>query len=262
LTLLNKSQKAQIIYVNPSTLKNIVGNLKNREVLSVQLFDLNAIENGEYTDFKLASIDHLVNSNNDVNCILSTILRLKTSDYEYFKLLLDTYEKVVETGQEEYKKTFLQSIDKTILELKRRLQDIDPQNVTKDDCCLARLLICYLNLAKLIDNPGYAIVELDDGQLDIDIELEKKLFTVFRSGLLGTILFGGKHIYAFRYRGDGYKTGRKYCTFSIDIKKADQRRTSQKEIVCLIALRENEKYDIPYSVMQYIADCENQIIFP
>ena len=69
------------------------------------------------------------------------------------------------------------------MDLRGRLSAINPDNITKDDCCMARLLVCYLTMEKLVDNAEYAAVELEEGKLGIDSILETRLFAYFRTGL-------------------------------------------------------------------------------
>lgn len=253
-------KEIEVRVVDEGCLGKCIKSISNKHILGIQILTLKLVEEREYIAFDLKSIDWLVNEKADVNCILSTKLRLLREDYNFFQFVYRLYKEIVRTGSDEDKKAFLDSIDKAIDGIKTRLSHIDKENITRDDCCLARLLVCYMNLKKLVSNPSYAIIELNDGQLGIDAELERRLFTLFRTGLLGAILFGENQRYIFRYRRDGHKAGRKYCAFPISEFTKENDDVSTSEIICTIALRESTSYDIPYSVMECIQDYEDRIL--
>ena len=240
-------------------LEGAIKKIKNKDILGIQILEMQTVYEGKYIIFKLKSKDCLVNDDADVNGILSINLKLLESDYNYFQVVYRIYKEVVDTGSDEKKIQFQMSLDDAVKGIIRRLSSVDVNNIKREDCCLARLLLCYINLKKMIQDPDYAIVELNDGEIGIDIELEKRLFTLFRTGLLGAILFGDDQRYVFRYRRDGHKIGRKYCAFPIKLTSDPQNGSLQKGIICVFALKESEFYDIPYSVMQCIKKYEKMI---
>ena len=62
--------------------------------------------------------------------------------------------------------------------------------------------------------------------------------------------------YAFLYRKDGLKTGRKYCTFQI----RNQKKTSNTEfVICLIALKEDSIKRVSPDVMRAIKSIEHKL---
>lgn len=259
--LFDKKGQREIVNLSSTILKNAVGNIKNKDVLGIQLLHMRKLNNNGFVEFYIHNLDNLLVGNSDMNCILSTNMRLKESDFSYFQIALNTYEKIVESGVDEYKEQFLKIINEAVMDLKGRLSSIDPDNITKDDCCMARLLVCYLTMEKLVDNAEYAVVELEEGKLGIDNMLETRLFAYFRTGLLGAILFGSNRRYAFRYRKDGSKAGRKYCAFLVDdIDDIQYIKNSDDKLICLVTLRENNYKDIPYSVFEYIKIIEKKLV--
>ncbi len=259
--LFGSKRQREIENLSSTILKNAVGNIKNKDVLGIQLLHMRKSNSNGFVEFHIHNLDNLIVGSSDVNCILSTKMRLKESDFSYFQIALNAYEKIVESGADEYKEQFLKIINDAVMDLKGRLSAINPDNITKDDCCMARLLVCYLTMEKLVDNAEYAVVELEEGKLGIDSILETRLFAYFRTGLLGAILFGSNRRYAFRYRKDGSKAGRKYCAFLVDdINDVQYTKNSDEKLICLVALRENNYKDIPYSVFEYIKIIEKKLV--
>lgn len=142
--LFGKGERQQTEYSSSSILRDAVGNIKNKDVLNIQLLRIRELKNNDFVEFHLHNLDNLIAGTNDVNCILFTKLRLKQHDFSYFQFALDTYEKIVESGADEYKEEFLEIINKAALDLKKRLSAIsNPDNITKDDFFLLTKLTIY-----------------------------------------------------------------------------------------------------------------------
>ena len=92
----------------------------------------------------------------------------------------------------------------------KKLRALSLQDIEKVNCCEARLVLCYSNLERMVNTPTYSIVELEDGALGINEEIDRKLFTMTRTGILGAVPFGENLRYSFKYSKQGIKTGRQY----------------------------------------------------
>ena len=91
-----------------------------------------------------------------------------------------------------------------------------------------------------------------DGVLGLDdVEIEKRLFTYFRTGILGAMFLGQNDIYTFDYWKDGSKVGRKYCAFQI--------RSEEKTLVCMVVLKERKNNLLSKDIVEAIRKIEKKL---
>ena len=83
------------------------------------------------------------------------------------------------------------------------------------------------------------------GELGIRTDIEQRLFTLLRTGLLGAILLGPDLRYIFSYQKNGYKSGRQYSAICL----SDFNGQSSSNRVCLFTLNNKDK-----PVPQYITE--------
>lgn len=235
--------------------------IKNNSILSVQLFEcVQRPTQSSRIRFSLENKAWVVNKqSDDVNSILALNLELPEEDYEQFGFSLAVFDKMVDAGADnEKKKSFCEGIKKKKEDLVKRLSGKQPDSITREDSCLARLLVCYNMLEQMVEKPSQAVLDFDDGVLGLDAELEKRLFSTLRTGMLGAILFGVHRRYYFRYRRDGIKAGRKYCAFIIDSNE-DKENDSERKLICLVTIRESNSNEISADIIEWIVRTENKI---
>ncbi len=247
---------------NTNIITQALGNqIKNRSILSVQLFEcIQKSTQSNRVCFSLKNEAWVVNKqSDDVNSILVLNLELPEEDYNQFVFSLATFDKMVDEGADKEKKdSFRSGIEKKKEDLVKRLSIKKPEDITREDSCLARLLVCYNMLEQMVDEPSQAVLDFDDGVLGLDVNLEKRLFSTLRTGMLGAILFDVQRRYFFRYRRDGIKTGRKYCAFIIDSDEDDEQDVNRK-LICLVTIRENNTNQISADILEWIVRAENKI---
>ena len=96
---------------------------------------------------------------------------------------------------------------------------------------MARLYLLYDTISQRISNPDKAGIKIGDGYLQLEnLEIEKRLFTLVRTGILGAILVGDMDYYAFDYVKDGSKAGRKYIAFRV--------APENQNTICMIIIKE------------------------
>lgn len=235
---------------NNLRLKGILGRIKNQNILSVQLFDVIEKKEGEYCKYTFKYIDALCQDDNDINGMLSTTYKLKNEYVAEMTLVLLGYQKVIESGDEVVKSTLLSRINQNKEKLLNELRKIKMvEEVDKEQCCIARLVILYLTLENMLQDMNSAGIEAPDGVLGLEnLEIEKRLFTYFRTGILGTMFLGQNDIYTFNYWKDGSKIGRKYCAFQIS--------KAEKTLICMIMLKERKNNIISKDIVEAIKKIE------
>ena len=254
VSLLYSFKKEKVI-INKGVLLDTIGGIHNRKILSIQLFECEDLSTNDDKIIRMTNIDSVTSKYSDnVNSILKIQMKLPMKYYNQFDASRQIYQVHVKNGDEDSKKTFLKSITETKNEIVKELDRISYDDIKPEHCCLARLLLCLFSLEKMISEPNIANIDLDDGETGIDEKREKKLFSIFRTGMLGAYAFGSDHRYYFRYRREGIKIGRKYCAFMID-----SNANSTRELCCLVTIREDESPRITKDVIDWISKAEKEI---
>lgn len=259
-------KRSNSVHPHNSLLNKAIGDhINNQNILSVQLFEYKykkKTENGQlYASFQIVNKGYVINqTSKDVNCILKLDLDIPGEDYDRFIVALDAYNRMVYNGADDNTKdSFKNGIQETENDLVNRLNKVKIEDLGRSHSCLARILLCYEVLKKMVDQPLQASLDFQDGQLGLDVEKEKRLFSTIRTGLLGAILFGAESRYYFRYRRDGMKIGRKYCAFMLNADDLDNR--NETNTLILVAIRENNTNQISEDIIDWITRIERQIIY-
>ena len=248
-----------IVTNNGGIISRAIGTISNRNILSIQLFHVSHKSEDGMDKFIFRCIDHMENASRnvdcDVNCMMVTTLELPHEEYKAFLLAQTAYNMVMDSGLKKDEDDFLSTVDKEKTQLMKKLKALSLQDIEKINCCEARLILCYSNLERMVSSPTYSITELEDGKLGINEEIDKKLFTMARTGLLGAVLFGENLRYSFKYRKQGIKTGRQYSAAVLGVTGKES-----SKLVCLATIAErNGKSSVSDSLFQYIKRCENKI---
>lgn len=254
-------QPSNTIVRKGSIIRNACGNkIKHSKIAGIQIFECLMTEDNDNINYAIQSVDHLSNDGSDINGMLAITYKLKKKDVQGFDFVTKTYYQLIDSANDATKDELIKFIEKKCSDIKARLQNIENvSDVTKDDCYLARILVmynAYLKILKPVDGgtvvvPDAYIGEQDfrDGDLGVKVEIEKRLFTLIRTGLLGSVLAGPNVIYHFQYRKDGYKEGRQYCVFQIN----EGNTCNRSHIyLCLVVLKEDTMKAVPPYVLQAI----------
>lgn len=272
IVLFQKSKESTLQNNKP---QRIIGNINNKHIIAEQLFSVKRIEKSDQIIYTLNSMEHALKGENDVNGILSVTYRLPVEDDTSFKFIRNSYHAFVCEGKEETKDELIKILTREKNKLTKKLQNISsPEEVTPDDCCLARLLIIYLAFLRILNPPeeisdeeghnknvewygGEAYIgelSLAEGEIGIDVEIEKRLFTLLRTGLLGAVLVGHELRYIFSYKKDGYKIGRRYSATNLPSSE-----DTSSNIICLITLANIHAKTVPQYITDAIRREENRI---
>ena len=249
-----------IVTNNGGIISRAIETISNRNILSIQLFHVNhKLEDG-MDKFTFRCIDHMENASRnvdcDVNCMMVTTLELPHEEYKAFLLAQTAYNMVMDSGLKTDEDDFLSIVKKEKIQLMKKLKSLSLQDIEKVNCCEARLVLCYSNLERMVNTPTYSITELEDGTLGINEEIDKKLFTIAGTGILGAVLFGENLRYSFKYNKQSIKTGRQYSASVLGVAGEE----SNSKLVCLTTIAErNGKSSVSDSLFQYVKRCENKI---
>ena len=93
-----------------------------------------------------------------------------------------------------------------------------------------------------------------EGELGLDTDVERRLFTLRRTGLLGAMLLGRNMRYLFDYHKDGYKTGRHYSASCLQ----DQEGLLSN-MLCSFIMSVTNVHILPFYACKAISDEEKRI---
>ncbi len=252
IIMVHTSNSVKIKIKKDIAIKTILGTIKNKKILSVQLFEINEKQEGEYSTYTFNFLDGFIQGDKDVNGILSATYIIKKEYISELELVLIAYQKLVETGEDEDRTILLNSIQSNKEKLLEQLRKIESvETVDKEGCCLARLVIIYLTLEQRLTDENFSGIVAPKGILGVDSEIENKLFTFVRTGILGPVFFGDNDIYKFEYVKDGIKNGRQYCAFQLS------NNITEKKIMCMIVLKEPSKFS--KDVLEVIKSIETKL---
>lgn len=221
-------------------------------LISVQAYRVKESNDDGISIYRFSEIDHYTKDTSDINSVLSINYEIKEEYIEQFKAIINFYHLILfpsETGQQQNLRdersinSLLQLIEADSTKIQDELSRISCIDaVSKEACCLARMLNIYQCLLKVLTpqedagefNGHLGEFAFKDGDIlgEEKLEIEKALFTAYRTGLLCGILLGNAGRYQFEYRKDGEKHGRCYYVSAIYPKE------DREPIVCLFVCSE------------------------
>lgn len=246
----------EVHVVDKSAMRNALNTITNKKILSVQVFSVETIKEGEYVKYEFKSLESMSRDKCNVNGILSAQYRIKSSYVTGLELVQLLYERVVENGEPNEINQLLDEIEKNKHELLEELVKIvSPDHVTEEDCCIARLYVLYLTLENILKNSTCTGIRIYDGILGLsNLEIERRLFSLVRTGILGGILLESNKIYTFDYHRNGKKVGRKYASFVVGT------LSKNKKLLCLTVIREDDKEFISGDALKAVYGVEKNIL--
>ncbi len=245
-------------------LRRAISGTENKKLIAVQMYKVRtehlSVSGKDKTRFIVNAGESFTREGHDINSVSSLVYELDRADVDEFTAILKSYHLVEQFGNDDTRRKLIESIDQQISLLGDRLKNIDDQNreVTKEDCCIARLLVIYMSFKRiLVPDPAASEtradyigeISLNDGDLKLSVDTERKLFTQVRTGLLAAALLGMDSRYVFHYRKDGLKQGRKYCASQLACEEnySEGVISSQEMDICLFTVEENSNAAIaPY----------------
>ncbi len=254
--------RKKAVITNPK----VLGFTKNKKIIGEQLFAVNKTE-GEMVTYTLNSTEYFVRAGYDINGMLSISYNIPVDVDTSFRMIRDSYLSFIDDGNEGTKKQLIKLLNIQEEKLTAELRKIKSANDVKPgDCCLARILLIYLAFLQILDptpqdnqdipfgNEYLGELAIKEGRLKINIEIEKRLFTLLRTGILGAVLLGPELRYFFSYQKDGYKAGRKYS--AIRLPNDDNSSTGY---ICLFTLECITEERIPPYIVAAVKKEEDRI---
>lgn len=253
----------------------VLGKIAHKNIIAEQLFSYKRTVKGGYAIYTVTSDEHILKSEHDINGILSVTYRLPHEDDITFELIRNTYHNLIDDGNETTRTTLIDTLNLEKDKLTNRLKKIpSADKVTPNDCCLARILVIYLAFLRILDpqpadsgapeggrdNGWYGgesyigELSLEEGKIGLDVEIEQKLFSLLRTGLLGAILVGNESRYIFSYKKNGYKVGRRYSATVL----CDSDESPWKK-VCMFTLTGIQTNSIPQYITNGIINEEKRV---
>lgn len=208
------------------------------DIKSIQLYSWVEERIEKQTKFHLEYLFGSVKKDIDINAILNTNLSISNDEIDRFRAVMDLYRKY-NTPSDDSSNTITcygilsEIIPKYVEEIRSKLATIQTADeISTNECCLARILITYISLqASIIEENCFIGLERNSLGLGQESDIEQALFTKKRTGMLSPIILGD-FPYVFYYMKDSEKNGRTYFTFSC----AGQ----SKNYLVLIAIRNSE----------------------
>lgn len=253
----------------------VLGKITHKNIIAEQLFSYKRTEKGGYAVYTVTSDEHVLKNEHDINGILSVTYRLPYEDDVTFKLIRNTYHSLVDDGNENTRTALIKTLNVEKDKLTDRLKKIpSADKVSPNDCCLARVLMIYLAFLRILDPPpadpdapeggrdngwygGESYIgelSLEEGKIGLNVEIEQKLFSLLRTGLLGAILMGNESRYIFSYKKSGYKVGRRYSATVL----CDSEDSPWKKI-CMFTLAGIQTKSIPQYITTGIINEEKRL---
>ena len=260
-------------------LSKAISDTSNRKIIATQLYEVRTslvpqtgLQDTARVKFDITHIgDDFVRSGYDINSMSCASYVMDRNIVDCFPIILGLYEKFRESGGDNDKDVLLMYIKEKILTLAIQLSKIkSEESVTKDDCCVARALSILLSFRHKLEmdctrenqNDYLGEISLHDGDLNLDADIENKLFTLHRTGILGAILLDTKSRHVFQYRKPGSKKGRTYCVSQLIncINSEKNVFSNQTMYICLFTIEqkenESESAYIPAYMLKSISERE------
>lgn len=246
----------EVNVIDKSAMRNALNMITNKKILSVQLFSVEEMREGEYVKYEFKCLESMSRDKCNVNGILSAQYKIKATYVTGLELVQVLYERIVENGEPNEINQLLNQIEKNKRDLLEELIKIaSPDHVTEEDCCIARLYVLYLTLENILKTSTCTGIKIYDGILGLsNLEIEKRLFSLVRTGILGGILLESNKIYTFDYHRNGKKVGRKYASFVVD------NLSKNNKLLCLSVIREDDKEFISGDALKAVYGVEKKIL--
>ena len=277
VVLLTKNNNKNILYEKLEGRKkiyNIISKNSNKKIIAIQMYSVTAKsfydEKGtEKINYHVISREYSVKNGHDINSIASIDYTLERNRVDRFKAVLELFQTLIDNGDDETKDKILKKITNEIVSITDVLKQIDGDSITKEHCCLARLLVLYITLKQqlFIDSsqnllPNYlGEATIAGKELGLDLETEERLFTMVRTGILGAILLDENLRHIFYYRKNGNKTGRKYCASQVYCENLSKNtEVNQKMDIGLYTIEDEYKNGIAPYVLRNIDTIDGRIL--
>ena len=256
--------------------EKVLGRITHKAIIAEQLYSYRRTEKNDYVIYSVTSDEYTARSENAIRGILSVTYRLPREDDNTISFIRETYNRLVNEGNDDTRTKLIRTLKSEAERLTDKLKTIPRvDDVSEDDCCLARLLIVCLAYMRILDPPhadnpdnpkgkgdgGWHGTEsyigelsLNAGELGLDIEIEKKLFEYLRTGLLGAILVGSGLRYIFNFRINGLNNGRMYS--ATELRDTEGNNMNR---ICLFTLAGIDSLSVPPYIVSGISKEEERV---
>lgn len=284
IAVISLFQRREIAIVSQSNgiiateLNEAFSDTKNRNIIAVQLYKVETSQKDEDKDSDIVKFqvthfgDDFVRPGYDINSISKITYEMDRTIVDAFPMILNYYYEFRESGDEEKQRITLNFINQKVDILESKLKKINEEQreVTKYDCCLARALTILLSFKKKLvpdsetketQDDYIGEISLQDGELNLDAEIEEKLFSLYRTGIFGAALLDTESRHVFYYRKNGVKSGRMYSASQILCINHEGQGTftGQTMYICLFTIKKNGSHFIPGFMFKSIQEREKHI---
>lgn len=229
----------------PSTEEKLVSYAKSRmnkwtgKVACFEVYSVNKRQIDNKTEYSINYLNGCWNTKTSLNAVLTSQLFIEHQDLEDFKPFFSIFHKNA-SGEETLPRDSILLIlspfsDANIKSIKEQLSSVERKDASASisDCCKCRLINIYLGCIDSIeknhlhDYIGYECMSInthgnwthtsDQNEIEkLDHELNDRLFTDYRTGLLGAILLPmHSFIFSYEQKKHNYKADRKYVAFTL-----------------------------------------------
>lgn len=206
----------------------------HQAITSIQLYKVIKTDSEQRICYDIEYLDSGHRNEPSLNAVLNAQLEITKEEYDLFQPFLESFEKYLsaenEITQDTCEKTMellaSGNIEKLKNELTSRIKAVS--DITISDCCSSRLVLTYLSCLARIgkENAGdYVGVRCESLNVCLDSEeaneINKQLFSKFRTGLLGALLLRTRpYVFYYEREDNDAKAYRQYVSFLLDNENA------------------------------------------
>lgn len=230
-------------------------------ITSIQLYRVVKNEDTQKISYDIEYLDSGHRNDPSLNAVLNTQLIISKEDQELLKPFLEAFEQYLSAQDQNAQKTIQGTMqvlsEKHIEKLKSALTShiSTVSDITIEDCCSSRLILTYLSCLDRVgkENAGDYVgvhcksLNVCSGQGDAD-EINKQLFSKFRTGLLGALLMKTRpYVFYYEREHNNAKVDRQYISFLLG-----QENSHNSYLVLITAKQQTAADSILYSLLNAI----------
>lgn len=230
-------------------------------ITSIQLYRVVKNEDAQKICYDIEYLDSGHRNDPSLNAVLNTQLIISKEDQELLKPFLEAFEQYLSAQDQNAQKIIQGTMqvlsEKHIEKLKSALTShiSTVSDITIEDCCSSRLILTYLSCLDRVgkENAGDYVgvhcksLNVCSGQGDAD-EINKQLFSKFRTGLLGALLMKTRpYVFYYEREHNNAKVDRQYISFLLG-----QENSHNSYLVLITAKQQTAADSILYSLLNAI----------
>lgn len=230
-------------------------------ITSIQLYRVVKNEDAQKICYDIEYLDSGHRNDPSLNAVLNTQLNISKENHELLKPFLEAFEKYLLAQDAATQKTIRNTMEvlskSHIAKLKSELTShiSSVSDITIEDCCSSRLILTYLSCLDRVgkENAGdYVGVHCKSlnvcSEKSEAAEINKQLFSKFRTGLLGALLMKSRpYVFYYEREHNNAKVDRQYISFLLE-----QENAHNSYLVLITAKQQTAADSILYSLLNAI----------